>query len=134
MILRAGCHFKAGPAGSPLPRLCGLFTILAGSAWFLVMPLVAQQGVGLASTSVFRVPITGVIELGLAPFVERSIEEARVAGADAIVLDIDDRSSPADMAEGAAAHVTAMAARERRDALNALAEDMELMFADKTAR
>lgn len=99
MILRAGCHSKAGPAGSRLRRLCGLFTVLAGSAWFPAALLAAQQGAGLASTSVFRVPITGVIELGLAPFVERSIEEARVAGADAIVLDIDTPGGRVDAAE-----------------------------------
>jgi membrane-bound serine protease (ClpP class) len=45
------------------------------------------------------VPITGVIELGLAPFVERSLEEARAAGADAVVLDIDTPGGRVDAAE-----------------------------------
>ena len=100
MILRAGCHSKAGASGSRLRRLRRLFvTVLAGSAWFPATPLVAQQGADAAAASVFRVPITGVIELGLAPFVERSIEEARVAGAEAIVLDIDTPGGRVDAAE-----------------------------------
>lgn len=38
---------------------------------------------------VFVVGIGGVIDLGLAPFVARSIREAQAAGADAVVLDIN---------------------------------------------
>jgi len=74
-------------------------------------------------------PREGVRE-GLPP-----LDDPEVARRRAVVLNIDD-ASPPDTAEGEATivHVTAMAARERRDALNALAEDMELMFADKTAR
>ena len=74
-------------------------------------------------------PREGVRE-GLPPLGDPEVARRR-----AVVLNIDDASPPADTAEGEATivHVTAMAARERRDALNALAEDMELMFADKTA-
>ena len=38
--------------------------------------------------AVYRVPVTGVIELGLAPFIERSLREAEAAGAVAVILDI----------------------------------------------
>lgn len=39
--------------------------------------------------SVIRVPVTGTIELGLAPFIGRAIGEAEEQGAAAVVLDID---------------------------------------------
>ena len=42
-----------------------------------------------AGQSVVRVPVTGTIELGLAPFVGRSIREAEESGAAAVILDID---------------------------------------------
>ena len=38
---------------------------------------------------VVRVPVTGTVEMGLAPFVSRSLDEARAAGAAAVVLDVD---------------------------------------------
>lgn len=48
---------------------------------------------------VYRVPVTGVIELGLAPFVERSLQEAASEGADAVILDIDTPGGRVDAAE-----------------------------------
>lgn len=39
--------------------------------------------------TVVRVPVTGTIELGLAPFIGRAIDEAEEQGAAAVVLDID---------------------------------------------
>jgi membrane-bound serine protease (ClpP class) len=50
-------------------------------------------------TTVYRVPVTGVIELGLAPFVERSLAEARAANASAVVLDIDTPGGRVDAAQ-----------------------------------
>jgi len=44
----------------------------------------AQEG-GL----VVRVPVTGTVEMGLAPFVSRALEEAAEAGSSAVILDID---------------------------------------------
>jgi membrane-bound serine protease (ClpP class) len=38
---------------------------------------------------VYRVPVTGTVEMGLAPFIARSIREAGESGAAAVVLDID---------------------------------------------
>lgn len=48
---------------------------------------------------VYRVPVTGVIELGLAPFIERSLAEARAAGAAMVVLDLDTPGGRVDAAE-----------------------------------
>ena len=48
---------------------------------------------------VFRVPVNGVVELGLAPFIERSIRAAQAANASAIVLDIDTPGGRVDAAE-----------------------------------
>ena len=42
-----------------------------------------------AETLVYRVPIQGVIDLGLPPYIERAIAEAEDAGAKAIIFDID---------------------------------------------
>jgi membrane-bound serine protease (ClpP class) len=60
----------------------------------LAGPLAAQSG-----AVVYRVPVTGVIELGLAPFVERSIQEATRAGARAVILDVDTPGGRVDAAE-----------------------------------
>jgi membrane-bound serine protease (ClpP class) len=49
--------------------------------------------------AVVRVPVSGVIELGLAPFVERTIREAEAAGARAIILDIETPGGRVDAAE-----------------------------------
>jgi membrane-bound serine protease (ClpP class) len=48
---------------------------------------------------VYRVPVSGVIELGLAPFIERSLSEARAAGAVAVILDIDTPGGRVDAAQ-----------------------------------
>ncbi len=48
--------------------------------------------------TVVRVPVTGTIELGLAPFIARAIDEAEEAGAAAVVLDIDTPGGRVDAA------------------------------------
>ncbi|MGW8268664.1 MAG: NfeD family protein, partial [Longimicrobiales bacterium] len=48
---------------------------------------------------VYRVPVHGVIELGLAPFVERSIREAQQAGAAAVILELETPGGRVDAAE-----------------------------------
>ncbi len=48
---------------------------------------------------VYRIPVTGVIEMGLAPYVERSLREAAAAGATAAVLDIETPGGRVDAAE-----------------------------------
>lgn len=52
---------------------------------FLVLALNLLFGGDL----VYRVPIQRTIDLGLPPFIERSIEEAERDGAEAIIFDID---------------------------------------------
>ena len=60
----------------------------------LATPIPAQN-----RRMVYRVPVTGVIELGLAPYIERSVSEAAASGASAIVLDIDTPGGRVDAAE-----------------------------------
>ena len=58
-----------------------------------------SASVGQDAPLVFRVPVSGVIEMGLAPFIERSIREAEVAGAAALILDVDTPGGRVDAAE-----------------------------------
>ncbi|MGH7517126.1 MAG: NfeD family protein [Gemmatimonadales bacterium] len=61
--------------------------------------------VGLTSAAaaqdhtVYRIPITGIIENGLAPYVARALREARQAGAAAAILDIDTPGGRVDAAQ-----------------------------------
>jgi len=48
--------------------------------------LTAPQGAG---AHVYRVPVDGVIDLGLAPFIARVLDEAAESGAAAVILDIN---------------------------------------------
>jgi len=74
-----------------LPLHFALFPVLvAGSG---VVP-----GAGSAQ-QVVRVPLSGTIEMGLAPFVERTLAEAVAAGADAVVLEIETPGGRVDAAE-----------------------------------
>ena len=63
--------------------------LLAGSAF--ASPVVGQQ--------VYRIPVTGTIENGLAPFIARSLREAAEAGAKAAILDLDTPGGRVDAAE-----------------------------------
>ena len=56
-------------------------------------------GAGAQSPTVYRIPITGVVENGLAPYVARSIREAESAGAVAAFMDIDTPGGRVDAAE-----------------------------------
>lgn len=58
-------------------------------------PVAAEPRAG----AVYRIPVTGVVELGLAPFIARSLDEAAAAGASAAVLDIDTPGGRVDAAE-----------------------------------
>src|SRR5690606_819758 len=48
---------------------------------------------------VYRIPVTGVVEMGLSPFIQRSLDEAEAAGASAAILDIDTPGGRVDAAE-----------------------------------
>jgi membrane-bound serine protease (ClpP class) len=58
---------------------------------------------------VYRIPVTGTIELGLAPYIARGIEEAHAQGAVAIVLDIDTPGGRIDAAQQIVKAVTGSA-------------------------
>ena len=51
-----------------------------------------------AQLQVVRVPVSGTVEMGLAPFIERVLEEAADEGADAVVLDIETQGGRVDAA------------------------------------
>ena len=68
-----------------------VFAVVVGP---FAAPILAQD-----EATVYRVPVTGVIELGMAPYIERSIEEALQAGAVALILDIDTPGGRVDAAE-----------------------------------
>ncbi len=62
-------------------------------------PLPGVQAAGeQTAPHILRVPITGVIELGLAPFVSRALGEAAEAGASAVILDLDTPGGRVDAA------------------------------------
>lgn len=63
------------------------------SALWSLDPVSAQEGL------VYRVPVTGVIELGLAPFVARAIREAEAAGARAVILELETPGGRVDAAQ-----------------------------------
>ena len=71
------------------------------AAAVLVGGLVGWPSGALAQDAplVFRVPVTGVVEMGLAPFIERAIREAEGAGVSVVVLDIDTPGGRVDSAE-----------------------------------
>ncbi len=83
-------------------RTAGLWALVTGLG---VLVLTGQdQGTGAgagagAGALVYRIPITGTIENGLAPFVARAVREAHEAGAAAAFLDIDTPGGRVDAAE-----------------------------------
>jgi membrane-bound serine protease (ClpP class) len=60
---------------------------------------VAVMGQETRHGTIYRVPVHGTIELGLAPFVERSIEEAQLAGASAVILELETPGGRVDAAQ-----------------------------------
>ena len=69
----------------------GRLTLRLVSACLLAWSGAVEMARGAAQTSapvVYVVPIGGVIDLGLAPFLARTIREATDAGAAAVLLDI----------------------------------------------
>jgi membrane-bound serine protease (ClpP class) len=72
---------------------------LTACAMGVALPALSGQEPDVRSGPVYRVPIQGVIEMGLAPFVERSLREAAAAGASVVILDIDTPGGRVDSAE-----------------------------------
>ena len=69
---------------TPTPRLIAALVLLYTGG---IAASVGQAEV--QERTVVRVPVTGTIELGLAPFIGRAISEAEDRGASAVILDID---------------------------------------------
>lgn len=67
-------------------------TVLMAIATGLSANAVAQQ-------TVYRVQVSGTIELGIAPFVQRAVREANEAGAAAVILDIETPGGRVDAAQ-----------------------------------
>ncbi|MCY4399914.1 MAG: ATP-dependent Clp protease proteolytic subunit [Gemmatimonadetes bacterium] len=65
----------------------------------VTLPLSVLAAPAAGQERVVRVPVTGVVEMGLAPFVERVIEEAEASGAGAVVLEIETPGGRVDAAE-----------------------------------
>jgi membrane-bound serine protease (ClpP class) len=82
----------------------GLAALTAlGSLGLLAAGFLAGKGRDRSSPAdgavVFRIPVHGVIELGLAPFVARSLREAAASDARAAILDIETPGGRVDAAE-----------------------------------
>ncbi len=75
-------------------RPAALAVALAATLGVLTLP-----GLSQGPAPVYLVPVTGTIEMGIAPFIERSLEEAAAAGAPAVILDIDTPGGRVDAAE-----------------------------------
>lgn len=71
----------------------------AGVSAFVLLCLSAVATAAAAQEHVVRVPVSGTVEMGLAPFIERTIEEAEAAGAAAVILEIETPGGRVDAAE-----------------------------------
>ena len=67
---------------------------IAGTLGALAVPGTVQN-----ESTVYRVPVTGEIELGLAPYIQRAVKEAAEVGAAALILDIDTPGGRVDAAQ-----------------------------------
>ncbi len=79
-------------------RICFAGRGRAGSLAALSLSLL-QATAAAGQEQVVRVPVEGVVEMGMAPFIERTLEEAASAGAAAVVLDIETPGGRVDSAE-----------------------------------
>ncbi|MGH7506919.1 MAG: NfeD family protein, partial [Longimicrobiales bacterium] len=82
-----------------LVPLTFLVVATAAATTLAASMLTGQDGGAIADGAIVRVPVSGVIELGLAPFIARSIAEAEAAGAAAVVLDMDTPGGRIDAAQ-----------------------------------
>ena len=78
-----GAPFLASP--QRIVRWIGSLSLIvfACFAWFASAPAQENRPV------VYVAPVAGVIDLGLAPFVQRVLDEAAEAGAAAVILEIN---------------------------------------------
>ncbi len=64
-----------------------------------LLALLAAAAPAAAQRTVVRVPVAGEVEMGLAPFIERALNEAAAAGVAAVVLEIETPGGRVDAAE-----------------------------------
>lgn len=69
------------------------------TAILCAVPAVAAAQTGTVEAGIYVVPVTGTVEMGLAPFIDRSLDEAEAAGARLAILDIDTPGGRVDAAE-----------------------------------
>lgn len=74
-----------------------MLSVLAGLTWIALRPSAPDPTE--TGAVVYRVPVDGVIELGLAPFISRSIDEAEAAEARAVILELDTPGGRIDAAQ-----------------------------------
>ena len=79
--------------------MSGRHILIAFSGLLAVLGTPPASILGQELGQVYQVPIRGDIELGLAPFVERSLEQARASGAQAVILDIETPGGRVDAAQ-----------------------------------
>jgi membrane-bound serine protease (ClpP class) len=73
--------------------------VVVNGATLVALSALLAGHVGAQQRVVYRIPVRGVIELGLAPYVERSIREAEKRGATAIVLELETPGGRVDAAQ-----------------------------------
>jgi membrane-bound serine protease (ClpP class) len=61
--------------------------------------VMSPQIVAAQTDTVYRVVVSGVVELGLAPFIARSLDEAHAAGAAAVILEFETPGGRVDAAQ-----------------------------------
>ncbi len=93
MVLKRPIHTTAALVMAMLASLTTLLGAQESTAPVAEPAAVTTEG------PIYRIPVTGVVELGLAPFISRSLAEAEEAGAAAAVLDIDTPGGRVDAAE-----------------------------------
>ena len=69
-------------------------TAAVGMAACAAEPVATDAGNG-----VYRIPVTGTIELGIAPFIERALSEAEAAGAAAAIIELETPGGRVDAAQ-----------------------------------
>ena len=87
MMWRARTKRQIVSAGLLNPGLRA--TRLAATGVLALLMLGAVAMTPRERSVVYVIPVEGIIDLGLAPFVERALDEAAAAGAAAVILDID---------------------------------------------
>lgn len=87
------------PRLQQVSRWFGVSALGLALAWSA--PSVPQQRI------VYRITVSGIIELGLAPYVARGLKEAEAAGAAAVVLDIETPGGRVDAAQQIVKAITA---------------------------